>query len=274
MLYGMTGFGSEERAVFYGKVSVELRSTNHKFLEIVCHLPDGLLSLEDKIKKEIEKSVKRGRLTCVVAISDGKSSRVYINKRLLKEYQRVLVGLKSGFPVKNEISLDTIIHLPGVLSLEENRISAKSIWPDFKKLIHLALAQLVAMRKKEGRALANFLKIRAGYITEALGDIEGRFNSVMKNKLPQIKSAEEKAAFLKDADISEELERLRFHTKSLLKKIAGKGPVGKELDFIAQEMQREANTMGAKSCDAAVSSKAVYIKSQVEKIREQAQNVE
>jgi uncharacterized protein (TIGR00255 family) len=275
MLNSMTGFGSREKEVApFGKISVELRSTNHKFLETVFHLPDGFLSLEDKIKAGVEARLKRGRVTCAVNISGGKAAHVYVNKPLLKNYLKTFKGMQKEFHIKDDISVNTLIHLPGVLSLEENNIPKAGIWPHLKSLLERALDDLVKTRKNEGQALHKYLKKRAEALSINLQAVKLRFKEAIKAKLSILITDEERSSFLKESDINEELERLTFHIGNFKNKLTQSGPVGKELDFIAQEMQREANTLAAKSFDVGVSGKVVEMKSQIEKIREQVQNIE
>ena len=275
MIKSMTGFGSKEAQVEpFGKVSIELRCTNHKFLEIVFHLPEGFLSLEDRIKKEIEAKLKRGRVTCAINISGSKGSKVSINKGLLKNYILSLKNIKKEFGIKDELSINTLIHLPGILSLEESNVSVSSIWPRLKVLLNGALDELVKMRVKEGKALVGFLKSKADNLDKGLKTVKASFKNAAAKKVNGLNSDEERASFLKDADITEEIERLTFHVRNFKSKLSKNIPVGKELDFIAQEMQREANTMAAKSFDASISARVVQMKSQVEKIREQVQNIE
>ena len=271
----MTGFASKEIAIApFGKISLEIRSTNHKFLEAVFHLPVGFLSLEDKIKKDIEARIKRGRVVCVMNILGTPANKIFIDKRLLRDYILTLRAIQEEAHVKEEISLDTLINLPGVLSLTEDRRSKSKIWSRLRTLVHKTLDDLVSMRRKEGAALHIYLKNSAQALQTSLGFIKTKFAKLIKNKLTELQTPEERTSFLKDTDITEEIERLAFHIKNFKNKLSNAGPIGKELDFIAQEMQREANTMGAKSCDATVSSRVVEIKSQIEKIREQLQNIE
>ncbi len=275
MVVSMTGFGGcETKIKAFGKISVELRSTNHKFLEAVLHLPEGFLSLEDKIKKEIESRLKRGRVTCVINISGAGGSNVFINQALLKKYAMALKEIQKQSHLKNDATIDTLIRLPGILSLEESNIDKFAVWPKLKALLGRALDDLAKMRQNEGRALGGFLKKGALQLKLDLEAIKVRFRKAVKNKIARIVSDDERSAFLKDADIAEEVDRLSFHIKSFLHKLTLSGPIGKEMDFIAQEMQREANTMGAKSFDAEISGKAVQMKSQIEKLREQVQNIE
>ncbi|HRZ13997.1 MAG TPA: YicC family protein [Candidatus Omnitrophota bacterium] len=274
MIQSMTGFGrSEGKLDSFGIATVEIRSINHKFLEAVIHLPEGFLSLEDKIKKEIESRVQRGRVTCVINIVQQVSRDVMIDEDLVKKYVGVLKGLSRKYGLKDELTINSVISLPGVLALSENKIPTQRMWPQLKLLLTQALDDLVSMRAKEGKALALFLKARNATLKKELDEIKERFKKVVKEKANKFATDMERTAFLKESDITEEIERLDYHIKNFQSKWAVNAPLGKELDFIAQEMQREANTMGAKSCDTDISGKVVFIKSQIEKTREQLQNI-
>lgn len=275
MISSMTGYGSKAvRIAPFGEINVELRSTNHKFLETVFHLPAAFLSLEDKIKKEIESRLKRGRVVCAVSVAGCAAKEVFVDSALLKEYLIRLKTIKKQFGLEDEVRLDTLINLPGVISvIEKERVEVK-IWPQLKKVVDLAVSDLVRMRQKEGAALAVFLKRKTTGLKNDLEVIKARFKKVVRIKVSKIQAEEERVAFLKNSDITEEVERLAFHVRNFAQKLTQNSPLGKELDFIAQEMQREANTMGAKSCDVWISARVVQLKSQIEKIREQTQNIE
>lgn len=275
MINSMTGFGSSEVDIpGFGRMRVELRSTNHKFLEIVTHLPEGFLSLEDTITKEIESKIKRGRVVLALHIVGGCSHNVFINKRLLQKYVSAIQDIKGQLYVKDEVSADTLIRLPGVLSLTQSTLSKGRIWPRLKTSVNQALENLVKTRRKEGAALNVHLKKRGEILKTYLAAIEKKFKAAIKERSAKLPTDEERSSFLKSSDITEEIDRLGFHIKSFSHKLSKGGPIGKELDFIAQEMQREANTTGAKSCDKRISSQVIHIKSQIEKIREQLQNIE
>lgn len=275
MIKSMTGFGGRQKDIPpFGNISVELRSTNHKFLETVLHLPQGFISLEDKIKRQIEGKIRRGRVTCVINILGGENSDVFVNTALIAKYLKSLEKIKGKFRIADEIRLDTLIHLPGVLSLAESVVPKVKIWPKLKILLSEATEDLVRARKKEGAALYQLLAQRTKELKADMAAVKARFRKAIEEKLAVLQSDEERSSFLKNSDITEEIERLAFHCANLFRKLNLPGPVGKELDFIAQEMQREANTMGAKSCDARISATVVEIKSKIEKIREQVQNVE
>lgn len=275
MLKSMTGFGKSEANIpAFGKVGFEVRSVNHRFLDIVCHFPEGFAYLEGRIKKEIEKKIKRGRITCLVNIIAKNEEKILINKRLLKEYYFSLNKLKRQLKIKEPLRMDTLIDLPGVLTVEESGNHRNRIWRKLRPLINAAITDLAQTRAKEGRALYLDLKQRSEELKDALDVIGKRFKKVIKEKIDQIPAPEEKASFIKSSDITEEIIRLRFHINNFRKKLKKTGPVGKELDFIAQELSREVNTVGAKSIDAIISSNVVEMKSKIEKIREQLQNIE
>jgi len=275
MIQSMTGFGSFETIIpSLGKVSVELRSTNHKFLETVLHLPEGSLSLEDKIKKSIEAKIKRGRVTCGINISSRRAGDVFINKALLKKYVAKINAIKKEFKIEDGLNINTMIHLPGVLALEEERVSPENIWPKLKTALGAAVNNLAKTRVREGLALQGYLKKQADELKEGLLAIKSRLKIALKEKFKSFTSDEERSSFLKDTDTTEEVDRLGFHIRNFKNKLIKGGPIGKELDFIAQEMQREANTLAAKTFDVSVSAQVLKMKSLIEKIREQAQNIE
>jgi len=275
MIQGMTGFGSKEKnTAGLGSVSVEIRSTNHKFLEAVLHLPEGMISLEDKIKKEIESRIRRGRLICVVNLGRRANPQITVNRKLLDEYFRVVGQITKSYALKDQVKVDTLINLPGVLSMAEKNIPAADLWLGLKEVLGQALDDLVLMRRKEGRALFAHLKAQIDGLNKSISFVKARFKAAIKEKAAAFATDAERTAFLKESDITEELQRIAFHAQSFRKKLFISGPIGKELDFICQEMQREANTTGAKSFDVQISSRVVQIKSEIEKLREQVQNVE
>lgn len=275
MIKSMTGFGSSELDLKgHGKITVELRSTNHKFLETSLHLPEGSLSLEEKIKKVIESKIKRGRVTCVVNISGKRAGSAQINTALLKKYIEKINKAKKELGIRDSLSLDSLIRLPGILTLEEERFSATSIWPMLRDALKMAVNNLSRSRKKEGIALQGYLKKQAEELKSRLLVIKNILKCSVRERLKGFATDEERAVFLKDTDTTEEIDRLVFHIRNFQSKIKANTSVGKEIDFIAQEMQREANTLAAKTFDVAVSAQVLKVKSVIEKIREQAQNIE
>lgn len=275
MVNSMTGFGrSQAQIKLLGKVSVELKSSNHKFLDVVVHLPPGLLSLEENIKKEVESKIRRGRVTCVVSAEGTKAPAVFISRDLVRNYVSEIKKIKQEFRIKDELSINTLMHLPGVVCAREAAVSDFRLWPGLKKIVGQACRDLITMRQKEGRALYVHLKKRALALGRDLAAIRQGFTAAINRKLEQFNTEEERSSFLKESDITEEIERLEFHANNFVRTLSRNDAVGKELDFITQEMQREANTMGAKSCDTSISSIVIQIKSKIEKLREQLQNIE
>ncbi len=275
MIKSMTGFGCKEVTLpRLGRTYVELRSINHKSLDIVFHLPEGFASLEDNLKKEIEAKLERGRVSCVINITSDQLNRPAINRPLLKNYLSIIKKIKQQVHTKSEISLDGLIHLPGVLSVVIDRSYVRQIWSSLKPLLNQALENLLKMREKEGRALYHYLSRQNRDLKSYVQAIQSRFKKIINIRVAKMDIDDERNSFLKERDVSEEVERLLFHIKNFQSKLSKAGPVGKELDFVAQEMQREANTIGAKSFDAVISSKIVRIKSQIERLREQLQNIE
>lgn len=273
-MQSMTGFGSRETNTSLGRVTVEIRSANHKSFESVIHLPPGYLSLEDKIRKTLEARLKRGRIMCAVSFSGAAKASVHVDEAILRSYMHIIRSVKHTLQMKQDVSMDTIMQLPGVLRLEEKRVSSSVIWSSVLPVVASALEELVRMRAQEGKALCSFLRSRSGLLHKDLLSIKQRFRVMVRNKLRALKTDDERVSFLKNADIAEEIERLTFHIRNFNSKLRKSGPIGKELDFIAQEMQRETNTLAAKSCDIFISGRVVQMKSQVERIREQVQNVE
>ncbi len=275
MIKSMTGFASQEiKTDVYGRIYIEIRSSNHKFQEIVLHLPQGFLILEDKIKKLIESKIKRGRISCSLNMAAGPAPEVFINKALLSNYASAINRIKKIFNIKTDCSIDTLIQLPGVLALIENNSSRYKIWPLLKTSINKAVDKLLDARRKEGIALYGYFKSRVNIMDKYTKYTKSLAKRLIKARAATIESDEERSNFLRNSDITEELERLCFHIKNFRSKLHKNTPVGKELDFIAQEMQREANTLASKSFDAAISSMGVQIKSEIEKLREQVQNIE
>jgi len=274
MLRSMTGFAQREKNIpGLGRVRIELKSINHKFLEVILHLPEGFLSWEERIKKIIEASIKRGRVVCVINVIGSLQPQIFLNQGLLKNYLVILKKIQKEFRIKEDIPLETLINLPGVLSLREMNFS-NAVWNELNSLLKETLTYLIKAREKEGEVLARYLSSYAFKMQKVLENIKKRFKKKIAFKIKRIQDPQQRSLFLKETDITEEIARLDFHIKNFLSSLKQNRPIGKELDFMAQEMQREANTIAAKALDAQISAKVIEIKSQIEKIREQVQNIE
>ncbi len=293
----MTGFGKAYIKGKFGIIQIEIRSFNHRFFEISERLPVNLLDLEDQIKEYIQTRVKRGRLNFVLTHINSTDKpfsynlkEIIINKKLASQYHKILTNLKTYLKLKEEPSISHIISLPNVLIFRENYSDTRRLWPVIKSAIDKALDSLISMREKEGRFLHKDLMERINSIERSVQKID-RFqpevirhfkNSLTKrlkeftagDSLNKEKLEEEVAIFTRNSDISEELTRLKSHIINLRRILNEEDELGRKLDFIAQELNREINTIGSKAESFKISKEVIEIKSCIDKIREQTQNIE
>ena len=290
----MTGYGRGECARDGFKITVELGAVNRRQSEISVNLPRELELLEAQVRDAINAQVARGRVTARISVhaSEGKNSaQLHINKPLAEAYATELGKLAKHLKLSGGVSLDQILRAPGVFQSDEELVEAETIWPAVEKALKPALASLVKMREREGAHLAEDLTARIGIMHESVEKIQKQAPQTAENYrrqlLDRIKNAgienvapdderlmREIVLFADRSDISEELTRLQSHFKQFEDCRKSKEPVGRTLDFLAQEMNREINTIGSKANDAAISSEVVTLKAELEKFREQAQNVE
>lgn len=292
MIRSMTGFGKAAVKSKHSVVTVELRTINHKFFELSAKLPNGLAQFEDKLKSAIQRMVKRGKVYLSVDINSQKNgiSGVTINKNTALRYKKELERLQRALNLSGNVELDQILALPGVVTAETAKADSRKDFPFVKKALSKALGDLLSDREKEGAALFKDLNKRAVNITTAIKHVEERATiSIIKYKdhlTKRIKELagtknvdkgrleQEVALFAKNSDISEELVRLKSHLASFSETLVSRAESGKKLDFIAQELHREVNTIASKSSDFKISRYAIHIKSDIEKIREQVKNIE
>jgi uncharacterized protein (TIGR00255 family) len=290
----MTGYGRGECAQDGVKITVELAAVNRRQSEISVNLPRELEMLETQLRDAINGAVARGRVTARVAIhaAEGKmSARMHINIPLAKAYAAELGRLAKTLKLSGKVSLDNIIRAPGVFQSDEELMEAETIWPVVEKALKPALHALVKMREREGNHLAKDLTARIGVMRVAVEKIQTQAPQTAENYrcqlIERIKSAgleaiapdderllKEIVLFADRSDISEELTRLQSHFHQFDDCVKSREPVGRTLDFLAQEMNRDINTIGSKANDAVISREVVTLKAELEKFREQAQNVE
>jgi uncharacterized protein (TIGR00255 family) len=289
----MTGYGRGETHWHGFKFTVELNSVNRKQSEISVDIQRDLIELEPRIRDEINTLVSRGRLHVVVAFhreSANGGSHVRLNESLARTYLSAIRKLKKDLKLTGEVSVETLLRFPGVLQTQEPEIDPESVWPHLEKALTGALKKLIAMREKEGTYLRRELLKRLKLIESRIGSIEKMRPQIVdryRGQLHQrIQSAgielnfederllKEVALFADRCDITEEITRLRSHFKQVYEQLFLREPVGRTLDFLAQEMNREINTIGAKANHAEVSQHVVQMKAELEKIREQIQNIE
>jgi len=269
----MTGFGSAEISSGSTKGIVEVKSVNHRYLDVGYFLPPGFMLLEDKIRKRVKKSVLRGRISIVMKITKKEVATVLFNKKVVQTYLKQEKSLKKEFGLSGNLSLGGLIRLPGVVDVQETNVNASALWPAVDKAIKIALGSLVKMRKREGASIIKDVKSQLSRMSLQINKIRSREKQVLTQQKKRM-DAEEFFSYQNSIDVNEEISRLAHHIVEFRLLLKSDAAVGKKLDFIAQEMQREANTIGSKMQDKIVSNAVISIKSKIEKLREQAQNIE
>jgi uncharacterized protein (TIGR00255 family) len=288
----MTGYGRGEGDHRGTKVSVELNSVNRKQSDIVVNLPRDLNELEPRIRQTINEGISRGRTNVLVSLHDGPNGagKLALDTELARSYHDAMRALQKELNAPGEITIGTILQAPGVLRLPEQSITPEEAWPAVDRALRSALADLIKMREREGKHLAKDLIHRLKSIRKNLKEIRTLHPEVVKKFRAALLERIEKAGvpiaadddrlvkeisfFADRADVSEELTRLESHLAQFAHHLRRNEPVGRTLEFISQEIFRELNTLGAKANDAVISQRVVACKAELEKIREQIQNLE
>lgn len=293
MIKSMTAFATVEKTTDDLTATVEMRSYNNRHIDIFLRIPSPYQFLEDKIKELISTRIARGRLEIRLQIEDHskEAAALEIDDVRANALMTIFEELKSKFRLKHEMTLDMLLNAGGIIKPVENLQNDEIIWPVVKKCIVLALDDLEAMRCKEGDFIAADFRGRLEYINDCLNRIRNgsanlstqyqqrlkeRIAALTQNivELDPARIAQE-AAFLADrSDISEELTRAASHLNQFDHIMKAAEPAGRKLNFLLQELNREFNTMGSKIGDAAIAHLVIDVKSELEKIREQIQNVE
>jgi len=286
----MTGFGRGESKKEKLSCLVELRSVNSRFLDISLHLPEKLSPLEMDIKKLIQRQIKRGKVTLSISLEGGDYSKVpLVDKEVVKQYLRAFRELKKEFNLDYQINLSMLSSLPGVITFSKDKaqkseVLSAVVLPALKK----AIDSLVRMRKKEGDLILRDIRRCLKNIKEEMTSIKlqmpkilksyrGRLRERVKELTPQFDESRlltEIAIIAERGDINEELVRLQGHLTQFKSALRVSQPIGRKLDFLLQEMNREVNTIGSKAPSLNISQSVIKIKSELEKIREQVQNIE
>lgn len=292
MLQSMTGYSRLTRHTPHGTVTVEARSTNHRYLEITQRLPEGCGDAEGQVAQLIRARLARGRVDVTVAVQARRPAarRIACDTALASSYYAALRGLKTRFRFNSPVTMDHLLAMPRLFDVMEDEGQRQAVWPSVRRVIDEAVAGLVAMRRREGQRLLNDLRAQAARMRVALKAIRARLPqsiaqqkrrwqervaSLVGNGSASVTAKiQEALSTVKDVDIHEELVRLDSHLEQLLQLLGRDRPIGKTLDFLAQELMREANTMGAKANDAAIVRRVIELKGAIERIREQAQNLE
>lgn len=293
MIKSMTAFGSSEAKIGDRMATVEIRSLNHRYRDIVVRLPRYLIDLENRIKELIASRVFRGliEVTVTVRANSGSNVDLQLNLPLAESYYLLVKKLKEALDIEKPISLDTILACEGVLTAEDIAIDTDAFWDGLSLAVREAFDAMEVMQRAEGDALCedllkrlNKIEGKLNKIKEKASFVSSRYYDRLKERIVQLtenmvevdpnRLAQEAAFLAERSDVTEELVRLSSHLRQFHAIIDSEEPSGRPLNFLLQEMNREANTVSSKIGNAELTHVVIEIKSELEKIREQVQNVE
>ena len=292
MIKSMTGYGRAVETVNGREFTVELRSVNNRYLDCNVRLPRLVSFAEDAVKQAVKASVSRGKVDVFISIRSegGEEAQISLNKAVLDGYLAAMRQMVAEHDVKDDISVSTVSRLPDVFIVDKPEVDEEQLQKDLLQVVGQALAGYDAMRRVEGEALDKDLRSRGQTILELVSQVEkgngqtvidyrarleAKLREVLENTaIDESRILTEAAIFADKVAVDEETVRLRSHLKQMNEMLTGGGAVGRKLDFLLQEMNREANTIGSKCTDVALARIVVDIKAELEKIREQTQNIE
>ncbi len=291
MLRSMTGYGRGSCSGGAFSVTAELRSVNHRYADFFLRIPRELYFFEDRIRRLLQKEIRRGRIEVNITLSGSPAGKeeIVVNEELAAAYYRALQELAERFGLPLNTGVGELIQLPDVLQLPGASPGDEFLWPFLEKALQEALESLVEQRKEEGSNLSRDLEARLGRIGELVEELaalapetleeqklrlESRLTEMLGAHFDQSRVLMECAVLAERLDIHEETVRLRSHLEAFGGTLRGESPAGRRLDFIAQEIFREINTVGSKSQDYRLAALAVEMKTELEKMREQIQNLE
>ena len=292
MIKSMTGFGRVQETLDGMNVTVELRSVNHRYFEFTAKVPRTYGFLEEKLKTFTNTLVARGKVECYVAVEQLEESEttVSVNASLAKGYVDALRQLSEMFGLTADISAGALSRYPDVLVLQKTAADEDRIWNAVRTVAEKAVMRFIEMRETEGEKLKADILSRADTILEHVAFVEARspqtvkeYNEKLKQRMEELLGSTqvdeqrlltEAAIFADKIAVDEETVRLRSHISQLRTFMAADEPIGRKLDFLVQEINREANTIGSKAQDVEIAKRVIAVKAEVEKIREQVQNIE
>ncbi len=295
MVCSMTGFGRSEITEGERKYIVELKSVNNRYLDINIKMPKKFNAFESAIRSELKSYMKRGKVDVYISYEDfsESESKVKYNKAIAQEYYNFLKEMSDDFGLDNDVRISVLSRFPEVFTMEEEELDEEEVWSGIKKAVDLAGEQFLESRKREGEFLSADLTEKLSgmlenveYITERSPQIIEEYKGKLREKIQDLledkqidenRLAMEVTLYADKVCVDEELTRLRSHieaTREALKVGDDKDGIGRKLDFLAQEMNREANTILSKSTDLKISDRGIALKTDIEKVREQIQNIE
>ena len=292
MIKSMTGYGRALETVNGREFTVEIRSVNNRYLDCNVKLPRMISFAEDAVKQAVKQAVSRGKVDVFISVKSegGDETKVTLNAALLGQYLAAMRSMVDDFGVKDDISVSTVSRLPDVFTVEKPEIDEDQLQADLLQVVSRALEAYNAMRAVEGAALDADLRSRGETILALVAQVEAGngktvadYRTRLENKLREVlantaidesRILTEAAIFADKVAVDEETVRLRSHLRQMNDMLTAGGAMGRKLDFLLQEMNREANTIGSKCTDVALARIVVDIKAELEKIREQTQNIE
>lgn len=292
MIKSMTGFGRCEVAEGTRKVTVEMKSVNHRYLDVNIKMPKKLSFFESSIRNELKNYVQRGKIDIFITYEDYSENNVCIkyNKDIAAEYLGYLKNMSEEFGLDDDIRVSTLSRYPEVFSMEEQMADEEEIWKILAKTIDGAAESFVEARIKEGQNLADDLIGKLDgmlehvlYIEERSPQIIEEYRTKLQERVQELlgdasvdenRLLTEVTIFADKVCVDEEIVRLKSHIETMKQALIEGGSIGRKLDFIAQEMNREANTILSKANDLAISNRGIELKTEIEKVREQIQNIE
>ena len=292
MIKSMTGFGRCEVAEGTRKITVEMKSVNHRYLDVNIKMPKKLNFFESAIRSELKNYIQRGKVDVFISYEDLAESNVCVkyNKDLAAEYMKYLWKMSEDFSLDNDVRVSTLSRYPEVLTMEEQTVDEEELWQFLEKAVRGAAEAFVETRIREGENIRDDLLAKLDGMLEGVAFIEERapqiiteYRQKLRDKVKELlegtqideaRLLTEVTIFADKVCVDEELVRLRSHITTTKESLQEGGGVGRKLDFIAQEMNREANTILSKTTDLETSNRAIELKTEIEKVREQIQNIE
>ena len=292
LIKSMTGYGRAVSTVNGREFTVEIRSVNNRYLDCNVKLPRTLSFAEETVKQAVKQAISRGKVDVFISLKSeaGEDAKVSLNKTVLEGYLAAMRQMVDELGVRDDISVSTVSRLPEVFVVEKPEVDEEQLLADLMSQVNAALADFNAMRCTEGAALAKDLLNRRQTILELVAQVEegnaqtvidyrarleAKLREVLENKsIDESRILTEAAIFADKVAVDEETVRLRSHLQQMSDMLAAGGAIGRKLDFLLQEMNREANTTGSKCTDVRLARIVVDIKAELEKIREQTQNIE
>ena len=292
MIKSMTGFGRSEIAEGDRKITVEMKSVNHRYLDVNIKMPKKLNFFETSIRNALKQYIQRGKVDIFITYEDYTESNLCVkyNRELAAEYMKYLEQMSEDFALDNDVRVSALSRYPEVLSMEEQTIDEEELWQMLEKAISKAAEGFVETRIREGEHLREDLTgkldgmlAHVEYITERSPEIIAQYRQKLEDKVKELlgdvqidenRLLMEVTIFADKVCVDEELVRLRSHIETTKESLLQGGGIGRKRDFVAQEMNREANTILSKTNDLEISNRAIELKTEIEKVREQIQNIE